>query len=1043
MKIQLVIVIYLFLAIKAHTQPFVEWASKYNSFIGNDFGNDITVDAQGNVYVTGVNENYSSSDYITIKYSPSGNIFWTQSYNGTANLIDEALAIEIDGSGNVIVTGKSKGLISGNSTGYDIVTIKYDQDGIPQWLAVYNGTANSDDIGYDLISDNSGNIYVCGSVTNSGTNTQGIVLKYSSYGSLQWTKHLDSGITKEIIFNNYGNIIVSNGTTIAEKFKIFELSPNQGNQVFKYNTYFDVNNQVSGFPDKILCDKNGSIYALSSSSDNINPNLSVEINISKFSHANGTPVWTSTIAADAINGTDIKLDGDLNLFVLADHKSGGQHKFQTLKYNSGGILQWEKFSNPASGVNDFAVALSLGSAFHQPDVFVTGNNSSGDINTVKYSSGGLPLGSKIYNCYSCSTGPDVATAMISDRCDKIYITGYSNCDGTGKDIRTIKYSVNELPTINIEGSNSICLGDEITLSVEACEDCTYLWSTGHTSNSITLTPSVSNIYSVIVTNSENCSTNSMPVTIYVNPHLTPVVNIVATRTSICSGENVAFTANPVDGGVMPVYNWYVDGILRSDINSRYFYSNTLVNGSQVYCVMTSTALCFTSLIDTSNIIMMTVDSVLTASVLLEASATSVCEGEEIFFTAIPSNGGTLPTFEWYIDDEKQLDCSSAFSSGSLIDGSKVRVVMTSNKNCVHQKRVISNSITINTKPLLTPSVIISASENPVCKGENVAFTSLALNGGSTPVFEWYVNDEIQTENSETFIANNLTDGSLIKCKMTSNSGCLTEAGAFSNIIGIGVEHMHEISVKIQASSDSVWACENVVFSAISTDENVQTNFTWFVDGNETAYGPLFSSDTLIDGSRIYCMMFTDEVCVIASEVYSDTILISIKPLPVPEVLLSNDTIFCNNYIEDLFSYMWFFNGEEVSSHPFLLCDQFGNGLYSLVISNFDCSVVSDTIDVDCFVSWTEDINDANTYIYPNPANRVVNIINPYFKNKTVKTEILDMPGRNLIGDFITFDDKGEGSIIISSLKDGAYILLLTDVELRIRQFYKLLISSSH
>jgi streptogramin lyase len=82
----------------------------------------IAVDAANNSYVTGDSpETSSGSDIVTIKYDPSGNQVWVQSYNGPGNGSDAGNAIAVDNNGNVYVTGYDTTAAGGT----EIVTIKY------------------------------------------------------------------------------------------------------------------------------------------------------------------------------------------------------------------------------------------------------------------------------------------------------------------------------------------------------------------------------------------------------------------------------------------------------------------------------------------------------------------------------------------------------------------------------------------------------------------------------------------------------------------------------------------------------------------------------------------------------------------------------------------------------------------------------------------------------------------------------------------------------------------------------------------------------
>src|SRR5205807_2503761 len=125
----------------------------------------MAVDASGNVVVTGYTTNaIASYDFLTIKYNgTNGNELWRAVGDGAAHNIDQAYAVAVDGSDNVVVTG-----YSANAAGnYDFLTIKYNgATGGETWRAVGDGTAHGNDFAYSLVVDASNNVVVTGYSAN-------------------------------------------------------------------------------------------------------------------------------------------------------------------------------------------------------------------------------------------------------------------------------------------------------------------------------------------------------------------------------------------------------------------------------------------------------------------------------------------------------------------------------------------------------------------------------------------------------------------------------------------------------------------------------------------------------------------------------------------------------------------------------------------------------------------------------------------------------------------------------------------------------------
>ena len=201
-----------FATIRYNTDGDTGWVRRYDGPVsGEDRAMDIAVDASGNVCVTGYSDgDGTADDFATIKYYPDGETAWVRRYDGPAHGADVPLAIAVDDSGNVYVTGYS----DGGGTSNDFVTIKYYPYGDTAWVRRYDGPTHGEDVVSDIAVDDSGNVYVAGYGAGPGGDVDYITIKYRHDGDTSWVRRYDGpnnddDQTQDITVDASGNAYVT------------------------------------------------------------------------------------------------------------------------------------------------------------------------------------------------------------------------------------------------------------------------------------------------------------------------------------------------------------------------------------------------------------------------------------------------------------------------------------------------------------------------------------------------------------------------------------------------------------------------------------------------------------------------------------------------------------------------------------------------------------------------------------------------------------------------------------------------------------------
>jgi hypothetical protein len=363
--------------------PVLIW-STILSQTGMDFGSGIAVDTSGNIYVIGkcvatwgspVNPYSGDDEAFVAKLDANGVLQWNTFLGGSKD--DYGYGIAVDATGDIYVTGSSFGTWGSPVRAFsenpvieipDAFVAKLDGNGVLQWNTFLGAT--SDDLGWGIAVDTSGDSYVTGWSGQpwgvpllpfiGGLNA--FVAKLDANGSLEWNTFL--------------------GRTIGQR--------GQG----------------------IATDANGKIYVTGTSSATwgspINPfSGDTDASVAKLD-GNGALAWNTFLG---------QLGDDRGMGIAVDTSGHIYMTGQALgdpfvaKLAGNGVLQWNTFLDQLGDYIGSGIAVDTSG-----DSYVTGSGSGGDF-VAKLDGNGVPQ----WNSFLSAT--EVTYGISMDTSRNAYVTG--------------------------------------------------------------------------------------------------------------------------------------------------------------------------------------------------------------------------------------------------------------------------------------------------------------------------------------------------------------------------------------------------------------------------------------------------------------------------------------------------------------------------------------------------------------------------------------------------------------------------------------------
>jgi|GEM_PF-4338726 len=407
------------------------WIRTYNAFLApaTDAAVDIAVDPAGNVFVTGYSDSLKNGfDIMTIKYAENGRQVWKKRYNSGVGVADYPVAVIPHADGSVSICGYAD-LEPGLS---ELLTLRYDTNGQLLWAVRYAAGGSMRPL--EAITDEQNGLIITSGLTFPDGGSDAVVMRYSQRGILSWDyTYSPAGVQRSFLntlyADEFGNVYAGGSHSVSGSLRMLlvKLTP-EGQTV--WSKEFDIPGRdemaigVCALPNNSVC-----IAGNSLSDDN-------DMRFIGLNSA-GETLWQRQVNFEPDDRLVGVTSNESGVFATGYSQTAGFSKVKTFHLNTLGELLWAEEIHDAYNTypTDITVDQSGNSmvvGFREKHVGASG------IIAAKYSPSGELIWSETLENFGESHHE--GRAISAGKNGEVFLAGYGFSAENGWDMLTYAFN---------------------------------------------------------------------------------------------------------------------------------------------------------------------------------------------------------------------------------------------------------------------------------------------------------------------------------------------------------------------------------------------------------------------------------------------------------------------------------------------------------------------------------------------------------------------------------------------------------------------------